>query len=39
MPIRFLELPIVNTSNQTLGGDFTLELLDANNKVESFETR
>ena len=34
----FLELPIVNTSNQTLGGDFRLELLDANNKVESFET-
>src|ERR1700727_3007795 len=33
-----LELPIVNTSNKTLVGDFRLELLDSNNKVESFVT-
>src|SRR5258708_21229308 len=33
-----LEVPIVNTSNQTLGGNFRLELLDANNKFESFVT-
>ena len=33
-----LELPIVNTSDKTLVGDFRLELLDTNNKVESFVT-
>ncbi|HXP41113.1 MAG TPA: MG2 domain-containing protein, partial [Candidatus Acidoferrales bacterium] len=33
-----LELPIVNPSNKTLVGDFRLELLDSNNKVESFVT-
>jgi hypothetical protein len=33
-----LELPIVNTSDKTLTGDFMLELLDTNNKVESFVT-
>ncbi len=33
-----LELPIVNTSDKTLVGDFRLELLDSNNKVESFVT-
>jgi hypothetical protein len=34
----FLELPIVNTSDKTLAGDFRLELLDSKNKVESFVT-
>jgi uncharacterized protein YfaS (alpha-2-macroglobulin family) len=33
-----LELPIVNTSDKTLVGDFRLELLSSNNKVESFVT-
>lgn len=33
-----LELPIVNTSDKTLVGDFRLELLSSNNKVESFMT-
>jgi A-macroglobulin TED domain/Carboxypeptidase regulatory-like domain/Alpha-2-macroglobulin family/MG2 domain/A-macroglobulin receptor binding domain/Macroglobulin domain MG3 len=33
-----LELPIVNTSDKTLVGDFRLELLSANNEVESFVT-
>jgi hypothetical protein len=33
-----LELPIVNPSNKTLVADFRLELLDSNNKVESFVT-
>jgi hypothetical protein len=33
-----MELPIVNTSNKALVGDFRLELLDTNNKVESFVT-
>jgi hypothetical protein len=33
-----LELPIVNTSAETLVGDFRLELLDSKNKVESFVT-
>jgi hypothetical protein len=33
-----LELPIVNTSDKTLVGDFRLELLDSKNKVESFVT-
>src|SRR5215469_6540536 len=33
-----LELPIVNPSDETLVGDFRLELLSSNNKVESFVT-
>src|SRR5215469_14080877 len=33
-----LALPVVNTSDKTLAGDFRLELLDSNNKVESFVT-
>ena len=33
-----LELPIVNTSDKTVVGDFRLELLDTNNKVESSVT-
>ena len=33
-----LELPIVNTSNKTLIGDFRLELRDSNDKVESLVT-
>ena len=33
-----LEMPIVNTSDKALVGDFRLELLDTNSKVESFVT-
>jgi hypothetical protein len=33
-----LTLPVVNTSDKTLAGDFKLELLDSNNKAESFVT-
>jgi uncharacterized protein YfaS (alpha-2-macroglobulin family) len=33
-----LELPVVNTSTKPLVGDFRVELLDTDNKVESFVT-
>src|SRR5438477_2856578 len=33
-----LEIPIANTSDKALVGNFRLELLDTNNKVESFVT-
>jgi A-macroglobulin TED domain/Alpha-2-macroglobulin family/Carboxypeptidase regulatory-like domain/MG2 domain/A-macroglobulin receptor binding domain/Macroglobulin domain MG3 len=33
-----LEMPVVNTSDKALLGDFRLELLDTNSKVESFVT-
>jgi len=33
-----LEIPIVNTSDKALVGNFRLELLDTKNKVESFVT-
>ena len=33
-----LEMPIVNTSDKALVGDFRLDLLDTNSKVESFVT-
>ena len=33
-----VEVPVVNTSEKTQVGDFRLELLDSNNKVESLVT-